>query len=305
MQRKTLKYLIQALFAFLVLGMMSCGSARKIALDPESKDFYETARLIMSKQERDIFNHLPDKESIKEFISDFWAKRDPDPDTDENEFKEEFFRRIEYANKRFKEGPPGWKTDRGRIYIYLGYPDKIDEIFTHSEPGIRGPILWWIYYRYEFGIKFVDKIGDGHFTFDPYSGVYGNFFEAIERAKFGVAFQEEVMAKKFIDFDLKYNKEKKEIEVSIPVASLIFKEEDGLLKAYFEFEFYIYKKKGLKKDTFKERKSFEMPEDEVLQLKEIEFAFPYDLKQGKYYVDVIIIGGGDTGKARKIFEIKV
>lgn len=259
----------------------------------------------MNKQEKDIFNHLPDKESRKEFISDFWAKRDPDPDTEENEFKEEFFRRIEYANKRFKEGPRGWNTDRGRIYIYFGYPDKIDEIFTHSEPGIRGPILWWIYYRYEFGVKFVDKYGNGSYTLDPYLGVYGNFFEAIERAKFGIGFQEESMPKKFIDFDMKYNKGKKEILVSISVSSLIFKEEEGFLKADFEFEFYIYEKEGLKKDTFKERRSFEMPEDEVLRLKEVKFNFPYDLKKGKYYVDVTIIGGEEIGKTRKIFKIKV
>ena len=91
-------YLSKSFFALLVLGMISCGLSREIELDPVSLDFYETAQLIMTKQEKEIFKHLPDQESREEFISDFWAKRDPDPATEENEFKEEFFRRIEYAN---------------------------------------------------------------------------------------------------------------------------------------------------------------------------------------------------------------
>jgi len=308
-RRKIAAEMIYNLFplisVFIMLGFSGCGTTVRIKLDPDSRNFYETARLIMSKQERKIFNHLPDKESREEFIEDFWAKRDPDPDTEENKFKEEFFRRIEYANKRFREGPSGWKTDRGRIYIYLGYPDKIDETFTHGIPEIKGSILWWIYYGYDLGIRFVDKRGLGHFTFDPYSGIYGDLFEAIERAKFGFISEEGGMAKKFVDFDVEYNKENKEFVVAIPVTSLIFKEEEDLLKSDFEFEFYIYEEKGLKRDKFKEIKSFEMPEDEVLRMKEIEFTFPYDLNPGKYLVDVVIIGKPDSGKARKIFKIKV
>ena len=98
----------------IVLGMIGCGTSKKVVLDPESRDFYKTAQLIMTKEEKEIFNHLPDKESRGEFIEEFWAKRDPD--TEVNEFKQEFLKRINYANKYFKEGIPDWKTDRGRIY---------------------------------------------------------------------------------------------------------------------------------------------------------------------------------------------
>lgn len=315
MQRKIINYLMGAFFSFFILGGLSCGGPGKIALDPESRDFYEIAQLIMTKHEKAIFRHLPDKESREEFIEDFWAKRDPDPHTDENIFKDEFFRRIEYANKRFKEGLPGWKTDRGRIYIYLGPPDKFDEFFIHNEldfkgERIRGSLLIWYYYRYQLGIKFVDRDGTGHFTFDPSpyemgGGLVGSLTDAIDRAKLGITSDKEGFTKKFVNFDVKFDNKKKEIVVSIPVKSIMFKEEDGLLKADFEFEFYIYEKKDLKKVKFKEAKSFAKPEDEVLELDDIIFTFPYNLNQGKFYFDVIIIIEGGLGKARKILEIKV
>jgi len=305
MKKRYMNDLREALFALLILSMIGCGGKEKITLDPESKGFYETAKLIMTKEEKDIFNHLPDKESREEFITDFWAKRDPDPDTEVNEFKEEFLQRIEYANERFNEGPPGWKTDRGRIYIYLGQPDKIEEFLFHEEPEVRGSIIQWYYYRYNFGVQFVDKEGNGHYTLDPYYGIVGDLFNAIELAKMGVNLEERVRGKKYVDFGLKFNPEKKEIMILIPAKAITFIEEEGKLKADFEFEFRIYEKGSSKQEKIKESRSFEKPEEEVLELENIIFNFPLNLKPGKYYLDVVIIGTKDTGKIRKIFEIKI
>jgi GWxTD domain-containing protein len=298
----SLNYLTRIFFVFFVLGMMGCGSSRKIALDPASRDFYETARLIMSKQEKDIFNHLPDQESREEFIRDFWIKRDPDPETEENEFKDEFFRRIAYANEHFKEGPPGWKTDRGRIYIYLGPPDRFEERPMLNYPDVKG-VLIWIYYN-EVAFQFIDR-GDGRYALDPYSGIYGDFFGAIERAKLGYTREEDIFGNEFVDFDVEYDKEKQEIVVSLPTTSLVFIEEEGIFKADFEFVFYIYDKKGLRNDKFQKKRHFEMPEEEVLELEELIFTFPYELEPGKYDFDVVIKGGSESGKARKIFEINI
>ena len=294
----------QTLFVVIlaVLISMSCGISGKVSLDPESRKFYETARLIMVKEEKNIFNHLPDRESRQEFIRDFWAKRDPDSDTEENEFKEEFFGRIEYANFHFREGIPGWKTDRGRIFIYLGPPDKIDQRPFINDPAVKG-LIWWGYYRYRIGIEFIDTRGDGSYVINKHMGSLGNLLWAIDKAKFGQTFIS--YGSKYLDFDIRFDREKKEIEISIPVSSLSFREEDGLLKADFEFKFFINEKGGLKKDEFTQIRSFEKPEDEVLQLEEIIFNFPYDLKPGKYYFDVLVIGKEGIGKARKIFEIKL
>lgn len=303
---KAVKSLIKAFFILFVFSLARCSSSKKIDLDPESRNFYDTARLIMTKQEKDIFNHLPDKEARKDFIVDFWVKRDPDVATEVNEFREEFLRRIEYANQRFKEGIPGWKTDRGRIYIYFGPPDKIDQRPFINDPDIKGYILW-VYYKYNLGVEFIDKKGHGSYTLNPYSGIYGSFFDALERAKLGQIFRtEDGLKNNFFDFMLEFNEENKEILVSIPTSSLTFIEEDGLLKADFEFEFYIYEKKEGEKKRFYETRHFERSEEEVLGLENIIFTFSFNsLKPGKYYFDVVIIGKRRIGKTRKIFEIKV
>ena len=69
---------------------------------------------------RKAFKRLKTDEEREQFIEQFWLRRDPTPDTDENEFKEEHYRRIAYANEHYASGIPGWKTDRGRIYIMYG-----------------------------------------------------------------------------------------------------------------------------------------------------------------------------------------
>lgn len=291
------------LLMLFLLGGVNCGGTGKVSLDPASEKFYETARLIMTGQEKDIFSHLPDQKSREEFISDFWAKRDPDPDTEENEFKEEFFERIDYANQHFKEGIPGWKTDRGRIYIYLGPPDQTEEFPFHEESSIKGPILWWIYYKFNLGIEFVDEKGYGQYVLKRYDG---NFTYALEKARLGYTGETEGgLEKRYVDFDLNFDSVKKEIVISIPVKAFNFKEEEGLLKADLEFEFYVYEKGTQNKQKSHEARSFEKSEGEVIKMKHIVFSFPCELVSGTYYFDVIIIGRGTINKTRKIFEIKV
>jgi GWxTD domain-containing protein len=288
-------------FLAAVVALSSCGSSGpKIVLDPESHDFYETARLIMTGQEKDVFNHLPDAESRKEFIDEFWAKRDPDPDTPENEFKIEFHRRIQYANQHFLEGTPGWKTDRGRFYIYLGAPDKTDEFLFHHEPDVQGPILWWIYYDYELGIEFADKNGTGQYSFRYHTG---DLYGAMESAKLGVL-RQFGGGPKFINFSSKYDRQKREFVISLPVKSLSFKEDGGVLKTDWEFFFYLYEKKGTRVDRFDQTGHFEKAEGELAGLKEITFSFPYELKPGSYFLDVKIFEKGGLVKARKIFAVK-
>jgi GWxTD domain-containing protein len=107
----------------LVLGMMAAlgsavrGGGRGTAgtkMDAESEKFYQLARLIMTSEESKIFKLLPDAEARKEFIKDFWDKRNPDPDSPTNTFKTEYEGRVAYANKHFREGGLGLNTDRGR-----------------------------------------------------------------------------------------------------------------------------------------------------------------------------------------------
>src|SRR5208282_599225 len=80
----------------------------------------EDVRWIITDQERSAFMQLSNDEERDQFIEAFWQRRDPTPDTEENEFKEEHYRRIAYANEHYAAGIPGWKTDRGRMYIVFG-----------------------------------------------------------------------------------------------------------------------------------------------------------------------------------------
>jgi GWxTD domain-containing protein len=143
----------------------------------------EDVRWIITDEERSAFKQLSNDEERDQFIEAFWARRDPTPDTPENEFKEEHYRRIAYANEHFAAGIPGWKTDRGRIYVMYGPADEIESHpsgGTYDRPMEEGggststyPFEQWRY-RYledvgqEVIIEFVDTCmcGDYHMTMD-------------------------------------------------------------------------------------------------------------------------------------------
>ena len=306
--RKTRGAATTCLLVF-AIGLTNCASGPRVNLDPTSKDFYEKARLIMTRQEVKIFRHLPDKESRQEFIQDFWAKRDPDKETEENEFREEFYRRIEYANEHFFEGPPGWKTDRGRMYIYFGAPDRIDGSPMTNVSGMRGWILW-VYYRYGFALYFFDRRGDGQYNIEPApaelgGGLIGDFSYAIEKARLGYLPQQDSITDKFMNFDLAYDKADGEFIISLPTEALVFEEEESLLKLELDFEFYIYREESGAKEQLTHTEMFETTEEKILNQDEVVIAIPKDLNPGKYFVDVVITVKPDVGKVRKIFNIKV
>src|SRR5436853_2772329 len=105
---------------------------RKELETPYRKWLNEDVAYIITDEERATFKRLQTDEEREQFIEQFWLRRDPTPDTVENEFKEEHYRRIAYANEHYASGIPGWKTDRGRIYITFGAPDEKE---THPSGG--------------------------------------------------------------------------------------------------------------------------------------------------------------------------
>jgi GWxTD domain-containing protein len=129
----------------------------------------EDVVFIIETAERKAFERLTTEEECGKFVEQFWLRRDPTPGTAENEFKTEHYRRIAYANERFgvagSEGKPGWKTDRGRIYIQFGPPDEIE---SHPADGTRAPYEMWKY-RHIDGIannvimEFVDEQKNGDY----------------------------------------------------------------------------------------------------------------------------------------------
>jgi GWxTD domain-containing protein len=150
---------------------------------PYKKWLDEDVVWIISDEERAAFKQLSNDEERDQFIEAFWQRRDPTPDTEENEYKEDHYRRIAYANEHFAAGIPGWKTDRGRIYIMYGPADEIESHpsgGSYERPIEEGggetstfPFEDWRY-RYLEGIgqeviiEFVDTCmcGDFHMTMD-------------------------------------------------------------------------------------------------------------------------------------------
>jgi GWxTD domain-containing protein len=139
---------------------------------------------IISPEERQAFLQLETNEEREQFIEQFWLRRSSNPDLPENDFKEEHYRRIAYANEHFASGIPGWKTDRGRMYIMWGPADEVESHpsgGTYDRPmeeggGTTSTYPWETWrYRYMEGIgenviwEFVDPTGSGeyHLTMDP------------------------------------------------------------------------------------------------------------------------------------------
>jgi GWxTD domain-containing protein len=155
-------------------------------LDSQYKKWLnEDVVYIIMPEERSAFLHLATNEEREQFIEQFWQRRNPDPDSADNTFKEEHYRRIAYANEHFASGIPGWKTDRGKIYIMWGPPDEIESHpsgGTYDRPQEEGggststyPFEDWRY-RYLEGVnkenvilEFVDPsmTGEYHLTMDP------------------------------------------------------------------------------------------------------------------------------------------
>ncbi len=157
---------------------------RKELETPYKKWLSEEVGYIITDEERAAFKRFATDEERQSFVEQFWLRRDPTPDTEENEYKEEHYRRIAYANERYASGIPGWKSDRGRIYITFGPPDEIESHpsgGTYQRPFEEGggttstfPFEKWRY-RYidgigtDINIEFVDTTQSGEYrmTMDP------------------------------------------------------------------------------------------------------------------------------------------
>ncbi len=151
---------------------------------PYKKWLQEEVPYIITDEERAAFKKFSTDEEREQFIEQFWERRNPNPGSPENEFKEEYYRRIAYANEHYASGIPGWKADRGRIYIMYGPPDEIESHpsgGSYLRPPEEGggetatfPFEQWRY-RYIEGIgsniilEFVDPsmTGEYHMTMDP------------------------------------------------------------------------------------------------------------------------------------------
>jgi GWxTD domain-containing protein len=152
---------------------------RKVKREPdkEFKKWIEEVGPILTDQERRGWDKLDTNEERENFIATFWRLRDPDPDTEENEYREAYFERFAYVNEHFASGTPGYKTDRGKIYLKYGKPDEIEshpsggayQMASYEGGGSTSTYpfeRWW--YRHipnhsDVEIEFIDPSGTGEY----------------------------------------------------------------------------------------------------------------------------------------------
>ena len=271
--------------------------------------FFEKARLIMTKQEIEVYKHLPDKQAKKEFITEFWKKRDPSPGTEENENLEEFMERIEYANKWFNEGSKGrgWDTERGRILLQLGFPEERrwgDWTDTDRSGALitskRIPMEIWTYIHYQLVLVFVDEDDSGrlHLTRIP-----TNLSYALEKARFSLDLRDQANLKRAFRFDASFNEN--QFEISIPTKKLSFEEKNNTMIADFDITVYVYKD-NRKTDQFNVQKTFTMGKEELLPMKTIQLTVPYTVSEkGNYYFDIVIEEKGSGARYRDFTRAKI
>lgn len=173
-----MKRLVPLACAALVLGLALLRpvvAAPK--LDADSEEFYRMARYFMTRDEEKRFRNLATPELRQEFIAAFWELRDPDPNTTENEFRDEVEERYEFVNRYLREGNrPGWDTARGMVYLVLGPPDTMtagSTPYPSASPYIRDSqsdttsgVIVWPYPLLSVNVVFVDRQGFGIYELD-------------------------------------------------------------------------------------------------------------------------------------------
>ncbi|MCX6583825.1 MAG: GWxTD domain-containing protein [Candidatus Aminicenantes bacterium] len=291
--------------ALVTVSGVSCGGTKKLKLETGAWDdaFLETARFIMLKDEARIYKHLPDNEAREAFIKEFWEKRDPNPETPENEAKMEFDRRVEFINRWFNESTGkgrGWNSDRGKVFLYLGAPDARDvherTIYDSFGMAMRVQAETWIYNRHMLALEFIDR-GFGIFRLTSWPP---DLLSAIESEKFTI-FENKQAAQKF---KFKASCENGEIKISIPVKDITFDEDNANMKAKFNiliYVYYDYKKIAKKEET----RDMSWPKDELLKKNTLELSVPYTpALKGKYYFDIIVRDAISTSSYRNLIQHK-
>lgn len=312
------------LISFLVLiGSAACHYYNiEQKLDPENAEFLSKVRYIITKEERKIFLDLPDSEKDK-FKEDFWKRRDPDPYTEENEFKMEYLNRIERATELFvSEGKPGWLTDRGRIFILFGPPTDRITYPMGADSYSRCQEIW---YYGSFPVVFVDSTCTGDYRLITYDLTQLRSINLMYMHELNMAFaksQQTIQGEtKFFNFDWdvkKISADENRVEgivtLEMPYANIWFKEKDSKLTTTLDVHLELKDSGG--KIVWEHDKSFEVvtSEEDLKESKkkkfhmEIPFVLEQDLdrlRQGKNRIWVTLKNqtGGDELKKVLNFNI--
>ena len=313
---KRFTFLFRTFSLFCLLSVVFClfASCRlnqlEKKLDSESKEFLSKVRYIITSKEHKIFFELPPSER-KKFIEEFWKRRDPTPDTEENEFKDSYLNRIKKAHKLFEKGQKGSFNDRSMIYVLFGPPDDIHQpqIFMRRT-GYDQEV--WFYSRLidkytNLRINFVDRLGTGNFELERSSYTYS----IIQEAK--LYYLDLASKKRFFQYDLNLKRLKEKgnevdllIQIKVPYKNIWFSSVEDKMETTLSLKIEIsdvLKSKiwEYKKDyflSFLEKESEEFIDNKYL------IEIPMTLTKGNYSLQVSLIT--KTGEeAKKVLEISI
>ncbi|MFZ2053548.1 MAG: GWxTD domain-containing protein [Candidatus Aminicenantales bacterium] len=238
---------VSSALAFILISTAWSSASGGQDLKPEYEEFLSQVSYIITSAERKEFLALADSER-PEFISGFWKRRDPDPSTEENEFKDEYLGRVSKAARLFfGEGRSGWLTDRGRIYVLFGPPDQRTATSSATDPNGRCQEVW--YYR-DFPVVFLDRSCSGTFrlaTLDlsPIADL-SLARESAPKPLFPLA------EKALYDFDVLLKRKKSEgsrldalVEISIPYSAIWLSLEGGKFVTTFEVQLSLKDSQGI------------------------------------------------------------
>ena len=268
-------------------------------LSPPFSDFYDKVRYLISREERKVFLDLPDA-GKPAFIEEFWKRRDPDPDTEENEFKDEYFRRIDMANSLFRgEGRLGWLTDRGRIYILFGPPT--DRLIDRS--GASSTRCQEVWYYGNFPVVFIDQTCTGGYALVTYdlTGLRDlnlGYMQALSQAQAEAqkTYRRDER-KKMLDFDARIDVSAREadrfaavVTLELPYERIWYTSEGKTLTTTFEVGLEL--RNGLSALVWSSRSTFEV------RLTAAELA----QKTGKKYIASVPVEFKDAGQLERLAQ---
>jgi GWxTD domain-containing protein len=280
-------------------------------LDPESKDFITIAKYIMTSEEHKTFSSLPPGER-EAFIEEFWKKRDPDPETERNEFKEAYLERIDYAINNFERAPADSLRDRGLIYVVFGPPDYIQQYEKFTTQARYDREVWsyrFLFDKYrDIRVYFVDRFGGGRFELAR----IGPIFSLIQEAKY--YYLKQRPKKIFLQYDIDLKKiEKKEnkvellIRITVPYKNIWFSEVKGKMETTLSLNLKILDASG--NNVWEHKQDyllsfFEKDVEELFNSKHL-MEITTTLSKGKYSLHVGLTNTAGGEEEKKVKPLKI
>lgn len=295
-----------AVLLLIMTAVSACSNLRRMEkqLSPGDREFVAQVRYIINRAERKRYVSIPPEERPA-FRRDFWKRRDPSPETDRNEYREAYYQRVAMANRLFRsEGREGWLTERGRVFVLLGEPDRRD-VYPTGYSFYEPPVEVW-HYGF-FPIIFVDRFKQGKYEMMQANAYYLN---ALTKAQIVLNLPQEGLAQTEMDFILKpkaAGKGKLNLHMVVPYKLLIFSKAGEYYKAGLVVEATLKKQDETEVWTGKKSYSLSVKEEQLGDLAagyKIDMAADTDLA-GTFILTVRVSNREEEKVAEKSMKIRI